>query len=386
MYKLALKVTGILAGTLLSLSLMAADPIAVKKDHPKEYVVKQGDTLWDIASRFLDAPWQWPQVWEGNPQIGDPNLIYPGDVITMRFDANGKPILSVNGKSGQQHTIKLTPKIRVEQLDLPIPTLPLNAIHQFLTRPFVVEPNALDDAPYVVSNGRNHLVGSVGQKIYIRDSQRRLRKSRYLIVRPGKLLKHGETGKVLGQAVTYIGEVEQIRRGEPATGMVLHSEREIIDGDRLIPYSEDDPITTFYPQAPEDPIRCSIIDVLDGVTQVGQYNIVTLDCGKKAGVVPGDVLTISNRGNTIHDPYYSDPTYPERRNKTRNEMMDGERDYWSAEKWFVPDPNSRITLPDEPAGTLMIFRTFNKVSFALVMKASNDIRLLDRAQSPRLAQ
>lgn len=383
MSKFSRKFAGILVGLLLTTPLAAAETkITLKPDHPERYVVQAEDTLWSIADRFLAAPWQWPAVWRGNPQLSDPNTIYPGDKVSLSHDAKGQPILTLE-RGMDDRVVKLSPKVRVEQLEMPIPVIPLNAIHQFLTRPYVVAPNELENAPYVVSPGKYHLLASPpGQKIYFRDNGRRLRDTRYFVLRPGKLYHHAETGAVLGQEAVYVGEVEQIRKGDPATAVVLQTEIEMKAGDRLIPASKEDPITRFYPNAPETPTNCAIISGLNRITKMGQYDVVALDCGEDAGLVPGDVLTVDQRGDTMFDPFFYDSAAPDRRIKSRHDWMDGKFDYRKMERWTFPDPNSEITLPDEPIGTVMVFRTFPHVSFALIMKANDAISLLDKVRNP----
>jgi hypothetical protein len=384
MSKFSRQIAGILVVTLLSAPLLAADKkvaVNIKKDSPDSYVVQANDTLWDIASRFLKSPWQWPDVWRGDQQI------YPGDTIMLGRDAKGKPVLTM--KSGaSERVVKLSPRIRVEQLEMPIPVIPLNAIHQFLTRPYVVEPGELDDAPYIVSAGKHRILASPpGQKIYLRENGRHLSGHRFFVVRPGKLYKHAESGEVLGQEAIYVGEVEKIRRGDPATAVVLQTEIEMKPGDRLIASSDEEVITRYYPHAPEEPTHCAIINTLSGISKMGRYDVVALDCGEDAGVVPGDVLTIDQRGDTIYDPFFYDKQAPDRRIDSRHKWM-GELEehhaYGRMEKWTFPDPNSRLELPDEPVGTLMVFRTFPHVSFALIMQSTDAISLLDKVRNPDL--
>ncbi len=386
MSKFSIKFAGILLGVLLSAPVLAVEnKIALKPDAPDSYVVQADDNLWSIAERFLRAPWQWPQVWKGNPELSDPNLIYPGDEIVLGRDDKGLPTLTA--KRTQMPVVKLSPKVRAEVLEQPIPVIPLNIIHQFLTRPYVVEPGALEHAPYVVNAGKNHLLSGPGQKIYIRDNGHRLRTQRHFILRPGKLYKDGTDGEVLGQEAVFVGEVETIRSGDPVTGMVLQTEIEIKVGDRLVPASDEEVITQFFPSAPEERTECAVINNLSGLSKMGRYDVVALDCGEDAGVVPGDVLTIDQRGDTIYDPVWFDREAPDRRIASRHQWLDEysqPQSYNRMEKWVFPDENSRLQLPDEPIGTLMVFRTFPRVSFALIMQSTDAISLLDKARNPDL--
>jgi signal peptidase I len=383
MSKYSQKITGIIAGLLMSISLQAADKIAVNPSHPDKYVVQHGDNLWDIAQRFLAAPWRWPEVWNVNPQIGNPHLIYPGDTIVLSFDANGNPILSLNRDAPVRAAYKLRPKIRSERIDLAIPTIPLDHIRPFLTRPFVVESNSLDNAPYVLAFSKEHIRGSSGQKLYIRNATEFIPDGKYYIVRPSKIYKHGDTGETLGQEAIYVGQLITIRNGDPVTAMVLDNDLEIVKGDRLIPIEEDQPVTKFFPKPPTTNADCSIISDLSGVTQIAQFNVVALDCGHENEIAQGDVMTIDKRGYVVTDPFYTDEDAPERRISTRHEWFDEEhRSYPKVEKFVIPDPGAKALLPDEPIGTLMVFRTFPKVSFALVLRATDAIHLLDRTRNP----
>jgi LysM repeat protein len=384
MSKFSIKIAGILLLALLLAPVLAVEnTIALKPDAPDSYQVQADDTLWSIAERFLRAPWQWPQVWKGNPELSDPNLIYPGDTVVLEKAADGLPSLSV--RRSEQPLVKLSPQIRVEQLEQPIPVIPLNIIHQFLTRPYVVEPGALEHAPYVVNAGKNHIIGGPGQKIYIRSNGHRIRDQRHFVVRPGKLYTDSVSGEVLGQEAVFIAEVETIRQGDPLTAQVLQAEIELKVGDRLIRASDEEVITRFYPSAPEDSIQCAIINNLSGLSKMGRYDVVALDCGQDQGIVPGDVLTIDQRGDTIYDPVWFDREAPDRRIDTRHRWLDEyeqPQSYSRVERWVFPDENSRLELPDEPIGTLMVFRTFPGVSFALIMQSTDAISLLDRARSP----
>jgi len=334
-------------GLFLAWSAWAQSDVAVNPAHPDRYVVVRGDTLWDISARFLRDPWRWPGVWYVNPQIQNPHLIYPGDVIVLSY-VDGKLRLSLERGS----LVKLSPEVRSSPLDDAIPTIPLDAINQFLTRPYVLEDDDLDSKPYMVSFGREHLMGSTDNKAYVRaiESDEEVR---FDVVRPGDPYKDADTGEILGYEAQYVGNAELQRTGDPATVLVTSVEMEVNLGDRLIPVTEDVAMDTFYPKPPSRPISGSIISVLNGVREIGQFNVVVLDRGEKDGLATGDVLTINQRGRKIRDLV----------------------------KW-VDNVRDHVTLPDEPAGTLLVFRTFSRVSFGLVMRASRGIHVGDRVLSP----
>ncbi|MCP4282884.1 MAG: LysM peptidoglycan-binding domain-containing protein [Gammaproteobacteria bacterium] len=324
---------------------IAANAPSLNASHPDRYVVQRGDTLWDISGRFLQVPWRWPEIWYVNPQVQNPHLIYPGDIIELSY-VNGKPRLSLRRGS----MVKLSPRVRTDAFDSAIPTIPISAIQQFLTRPYVLDKTELNNAPYIVSFGEDHIIGSTNMKAYVR-SLKTEQPAHFDVVRPGKAYRDGESGEILGYEGLSLGSAKLQRTGDPATVMLTDMELEFIIGDRLIPESQAASTSNFIPKAPDRPIHGSIISVLNGVSQIGQYNIVVLDRGRRDGLTPGHVLDINRRGLMVRD--------------TVSHMT-----------------GTRVKLPDEPAGTLMVFRVFERVSFGLVMHATNAMHLGDRIINP----
>lgn len=336
-------------GLLLSLficGLAIADTVKLNPDHPDKYTVVTGDTLWDISGRFLQNPWQWPEIWHVNPQIANPHLIYPGDVISLVY-IDGQPRLVVTRGT---KTVKLTPQGRIIPLDQAISTIPMDAIKQFLKEPVIVGKGELDKAPYVVEFKGEHITASTNDSIYVRgikDSNTR----KYAVVRAGNTYKDPITKAVLGYEARFVGNAKLYRTGDPSTLKMLRTTREVLIGDRLIPSSEDVFDANFLPRAPASEVSGFILAVLDGVNQIGSNQVVVISKGERDGLKPGHVLDIYQAGKTIKD---------------------------SVSK----DPRDKITLPDEKAGMLMVFRTFDKLSYALVMKASRNINVYDSVRNP----
>jgi len=326
----------------------------LKPDHPERYVVVRGDTLWDIASRFLNDPWLWPQVWHINPEIRNPHLIYPGDVITLHY-AGGKPHLTLEGEGGAPppkdiKTVKLSPKVRYEKLDVAIETIPRSALGPFLQRPRVVAEDDLEDAPYIVSSYEGHLISSSDNKIYVKN----IKKSgvaAYDVVRPGEVYRDPVTEEILGYEALSLANARVVRVGNPATLVVSDARAAILNGDRLIPSEEMKLSFSFFPFPPNSQVDGQIIAVLNGVSQIGQYNVVTINRGSREGLELGNVLAIYQRGKTVFDPYGESST-------------------------------TEVTLPDERAGLLLVFRVYEKVSYALVMEATSPIHLFDKVANP----
>lgn len=342
---MANKLFGLVFASLLAAPALAGE-VALNPNHPDSYVVVKGDTLWDISGRFLREPWLWPEVWQANPQIANPHLIYPGDVISLVY-VDGKPQLRV--KRGQQ-TVKLSPTAREERLDRAIPTIPIDAIKQFLTQPLVVGEGELETAPYVVESADEHLVTGAGDRIYVRGITDTTQ-GRYSVFKPGDKLIDPDTQETLGIQAIFLGEGTVQKFGDPSTLYLERTTREIGIGDRLVPVSADEINASFLPHPVPADTQGRIISVLDGVTQVGRYQIVTINRGTREGMEVGHVLRIQQAGQEVKDK-------------------------------VTEAPNDTITLPNEDAGIVMLFRTFEKVSYGLVMEATRPIHVLDYVNTP----
>lgn len=334
---------------ILLLSCALTMPIAMaedllKADHPDHYTVVKGDTLWDISGRFLRSPWRWPEIWHVNQQIANPHLIYPGDELELVY-IDGKPQLRL-----RRGPLKLSPQVRSTPWDGAIPTVPIDAIGPFLTRPYVMDKGQLDTAPYIVDFADEHILGGAGQKAYVRSIETD-QPVKYEIVRPGDAYKDGDTGEILGYEALYIGTSELYRTGDPATIFINSTELEAVIGDRLIPAGEERATANFTPHAPIAPVEGNIISVMKGVSQIGQYNIVVIDRGVADGIAPGTVLRVDQKGEEIRDV-------------------------------VTPDSRDTVQLPDEEAGLMMVFRTFERVSFGLIMHATKPMHVNDKVRNP----
>ncbi len=329
-----------------------ADTVTLRPGHPDRYVVVKGDTLWGISARFLRDPWLWPEVWSVNPQIRNPHLIYPGDVIVLAY-VNGKPQLHLERRArtpGGMRTVRLQPEVRREPLPPAIPTIPLDAIRPFLTRSAVVSRGELADAPYVVDIAGEHLAGADGNRIYVRRLGDTTHRS-FAVVRRGDVFRNPRTGKVLGYAAIHLADAELIRGGDPATLRLSHVDQEVLIGDRLIPLPATRLPDDFVPQAPKGKVDGQIISVFHGVSQIGQDQVVVLDVGREQGIRAGDVLAVYQAGRRIRD------------------TVEG-------------GIGRSVQLPATRAGLVMVFRPFRQVSYALVMSATRAIHLDDSVRNP----
>jgi len=320
--------------------------------HPETYVVQRGDTLWDIASMFLRDPWYWPEIWQINPQVENPHLIFPGDILSLAYLDDGRPVVQLErgpqvaqGGGGFE---RLSPRVRSEPLEEAIATIPYETIAAFLSRPRVIEKDDLDDLPYIVAH-REGLIGSGGRDVYVRGIEEPVN-SVFNVVELGEELVDPDTNDVLGYQGIYVGQGRLDRTGDPGTLRLLETEREAVVGNYVME-EEDVNQLNFVPRSPDTEIDGRIISVLSGVSLIGQYQVVVINRGAEAGLEPGHVLRVWQTGRTIRD--------------TQHGAI-----------------GQKVRLPDEPAGTMMVFRTSERLSYALIMEVTTPLALLDAVRTP----
>lgn len=360
---------GLLALAACSSAFAGKTAVQLNPGHPEQYRVAAGDTLWEIAGKFLKDPWQWPDLWGNDRQAARP--LRPGDVLTLTV-RDGKPRLQLNRadepgtaavaprRPGQPlPEVKLSPQIRRSDLAAEIPTIPMNAIRAFLSSPQVVEEDELEEAPYLLEFSDGRMVAGSGDKAYARNLDDEPLPS-YGVYHPGATYRDGESGDVLGREATQVGEAHLQKAGDPAIFQLAATLREARVGDRLLPLQEERLAAYFEPHAPAFELRGHIVGVLGGqdigsirnsTPRIGQYSVVVLDRGSKDGLEAGHVLDVYQQGRQVHDKISGKP---------------------------YDDP----TLPEEVAGSVLIFRPFERVSFALVMDATRDLFTGDVVQTP----
>lgn len=363
-----------------------AEELSLAPNHPQEYTVVRGDTLWDISGRFLDKPWLWPQVWEANPQVANPHLIYPGDVISLHY-RDGKPVLSLR-RGGERPRVRLSPQVRSESRDGAIPTIPLDAISQFLTDSRVVADGELDAAPYVVSLGREHLLGGSIDQVYVRGGEFAAGQ-RFSVYRRGALYRNpqGVGGEVLGREAAHVADIVITRGGDPATAKVTRSGREVLAGDRLMPLTEEEFNRPFVPHPPAAGSEGSIVSVVDGVTQIGQHQVVVLNLGTREGIEPGHVLAVYQKGTLVEDRFaarqdHRRATYEDTTGSFSGDVGEFFNRVGDAIGSVGASDAPLVALPDERAGLVMVFRAFERVSYALVMESFRAMHINDRVTVP----
>jgi hypothetical protein len=368
-------------------------------DAPSEYTVVKGDTLWGIAGRFLKDPWKWPAIWQMNQdQIKNPHLIYPGDVVKLDREALRLSIGAGGGTGGEfggssaqaaSNVVKLDPRVRIEPLQTAIPSIPGSVIGPFLSQPLVVEVGGLDSAPVILATEESRMIIGVGDTAYA-DRIGTDDGVNWQVFRPGIELRDPESGEVLGVEAKYVGDARVQRFGNPTTLNITKARQEINRGDRLTPAREA-AYPTYMPRAPDKPIVGAIMSVDGGVSEFGQYQVITLNRGARDGIEVGHVLAAYRRGQVVGGS---------------GRAMD-----WGSTRWMSdinlkpvpvvpPPPNappppqaegkvvgvaasgSEVTLPDERTGLVFVFRVFDKMSYALVMRSTRPIYIGDVVRTP----
>ncbi|WP_243040449.1 LysM peptidoglycan-binding domain-containing protein [Dyella sedimenti] len=371
------KSMGLLAGMLVTVAVYAAGA-QLRADHPDTYTVRKGDTLWAISARFLSKPWLWPEIWQANPQVQNPHLIYPGDVLNLSF---------INGP-------RLTLQPRVHAEGEAVPAIPLEQLRMFLKEMRVLNSNEVKALPYVVGFEEADLRGTVGKNVYVRKLQAEPGQ-RFAIVRPTQTFRdfngkagrdggsdlvahpldsdvsmvrtpwhedfradgHYGRGEDIGTEVSVIGTAEVLRTGDPTTLLLLDSTLEIRKGDRLLPIDDKPYDPYYYPHAPKSvPANARVIAFADAYDAVGPRQVVALNIGAQDGVENGQTYSVFQPGESIPD--------------------DVAHDSWDR------GTGKDVTLPQEFVGHVMVFRTFDRVSYGLVMDGLRPIHRHDKLELP----
>jgi LysM repeat protein len=329
-------------------------PDVVNPTAPKRYTVKRGDTLWGIASMFLRDPWLWPEVWYVNPQVQNPHLIYPGDVLALAYGANGSPQIRLE----EGGAARLDPRLRSSPLESAIPTIPYSAVASFLSRPSLASNDEVSHAPHVLAFRDEHQTGGTGNEIYIRNHDAPTG-TRIAVVHIADRLRHPDDGdRAIGYEGVYTATAVIERAGNPAKALLIDSARETLRGDCLFPDAAGNPLN-FVPRAPGTDVKGRIISVVDDVHSIGQYDIVAINRGKRLGVEPGTVLAVDEVGEVVSD--------------RGSAAYGGDR-----ETPFQP----HVRLPNERTGTVLVFKSYDRMSYALVVGASGPMKIADVVRNP----
>ena len=347
-------------GLLVLVPALSFAQVALKDDAPDVYYVKNGDNLWNIASQFLDSPWQWPELWHVNQEIENPHLIYPGDVIRIVY-VDGQPRIKVerNGDAPKETVkmmsdgtlVKLQPKARVVALDTAIPAIPLDTVENYLIEGLVLSKAQLEEAPYVVGGEDSRVVFGEGDTVYARDpiyGWENLVRS-YGVYRVGEEYVDPETKEILGYEALEIALARVAdQESEIATLRLIQSKEDVREQDRILNANERKMQSVFYPVAPDEAIDARVIRFFDRLNSVARNDVVVLNKGLRDGLKEGNVLDLFGKGEVVRDRQLGD----------------------------------NVALPAEKTGSLVIFRVFDKVSYGLIMESTRPIYMNDIAKSP----
>lgn len=331
---------------------LTSQALSLKADSPKEYIVKRGDTLWLIANRYLKNPWEWKELWRANPQIKNPNRLYPGAVIVLGYH-HKKPYLKVVSNG----TIKLSPTVRPTPLEEAIPLIPLGDIKPYLNESLILDEDILSRAPYVVALMGEHMLGGQGNEVYVKGLHSAPLPEgetiAYSLFRQGKNYVDPITKTLLGYQAKLVGYGELVAGGETATVLLTSINEGIKIEDKVLINNSPEFSLYLEPAAPTTTVKGVILDMPDGMptgnTQGAVGSVVVINIGAEAGLKAGDVLGVYAKARVIPDP--------------KNHLIS-------------------IKLPPERIGEALVFRPFTKTSFALIVRSTRAVYLLDTVTNP----
>lgn len=366
------RLLGIVSACLLAGAVQADAPVEVKDSAPERYTVVQGDTLWGIASQYLSDPWRWPEIWEANQQVNNPHLIFPGDVLLLcnikgramvAIDQGGgcaqiadrvinglPPLENVQKLAGSGNDYKLLPRVREVPLTLAIPAIPLQEVQRFLNNSRVVSKGELDRAPYVMAGGDTRIILGTGDRLYARNKGKQLElETAYGVYRAGVRYIDPETREVLGYEAEDIGAGKIVAiDGEVGTLEIARTTQEIRIEDKLLPVESQRISSVFHPRNPEGVRPGSVLRIFNSISAGAQYSVIVVNRGEHDGVRQGHTFALYKKGATVRDRVNAD----------------------------------YVKLPAERAGLAMVFRTFPRVSYALVLRTTRPIKEGDEIRPP----
>jgi hypothetical protein len=368
---------------LITPALVAAQPAALQEGAPERYTVQRGDTLWGISGRYLKEPWRWPELWKMNQeQLKNPHLIYPGDTLVLDR-SSGEPRLSLV----QLDTTKLGPRIRSEpSASSAVPSILPSVIEPFLSKPLIVGENELDAAPRIVATADDRVTLGPGDRAFVQGITRE-KGNQWQIFRRGDPLVDPDNNQILGYEAIYLGEAQVVQHGNVTTIEITKSVQEIYRNDRLLPLGKQTPVFAYVPQPPASPVKGRIISTYGGLQETGPLSIVTLSKGSRDGLQVGTVLAIERSQTSARYSQRTAPLF----GREGPSGSDAPRTYYSEkippratlmERGEVITNKDIAQLPDQRYGLVMVFRTFDRASYALVMEASRPVTVADYVTNP----
>lgn len=343
--------------------------VNIREDSPGQYTVLEGDTLWDIAGMFLEEPWLWPEVWQINPQIADPDLIYPGDVIELAY-VDGSPVLRLSRSNApEMRTVRLSPQVRREaltsaSLPRPISAIPLEEISAYLSADYVVSADLFEDAPYILSGREGRALLGAGDEALARGTWSE-GVAVYDIVRHGRDLEDPDTGADLGIEALQVGTATLSRSDfSEAVLAITSSSQEILAGDRLIPRTGPALDASFMPAPPSFQVDAAIVSFGAGHTIASVYDTLILNAGSDKRIAVGQLLTVQEPPEVVEDQI-------------------GKRNLWQGLIHLVGFAGAdAVTFPGKNVASVLVYRVFDNASLGVVLDSSREIRMNDRVVTP----
>jgi LysM repeat protein len=321
----------------------AANDSLLADSYPDRYTVVEGDTLWGISGKFLRDPWRWPEVWQGNPQVKNPDLIYPGDLLVLTI-VDGRPVL----RALRRETVKVSPKSRSIRYTEALPLIDPAAIGPYINSPLVTDANEMKSAAYVVDGYNSRLTLGKYDQFYARGIEDQSVEN-FRLFKPGRHFVDPVSGESLGWEATHLGDANMLKQGDPARLTITTSYQDINVRDRLRPIIIEEALPFFAPRAPQNSkIRGVILDTPNKATELGALSIVAINLGEREDIRSGDVLRVRSQKMPKKDPF-------------------------TGEKYFIPEEN---------IGLALVFRTFEKVSYAIITDSNRQVTPGDILVSP----
>jgi hypothetical protein len=334
----------------------------LRAEYPSDYIVKDSDTLWDIAGQFLQDPERWSEIWQPDPYLDNSDLIYPSDILTIST-VGGSPRILL--KRGNRETVNLEPQIREVSLSSAIPAISLESIENSFTRNRIVAPELYTQAPYIVSNLGDNLAIGTGDEVYAKGTSWPEGTTSFEIYREGTSYTDESGDVILGLELEYLGFATISANEGPGLRKMLinNSSKEIRVGDRFLVREESRIDATIFPTEPAEDLAGNIISFQGAETMASQLDTVVIDLGKNDNLVIGDILSIQQESIQMTDEV--------------------ERDKMSLrERMSTAFKRERLELPGKEIGTVLVYRTFDDLSYALILSSTEPAQLYNKVVSP----
>lgn len=353
-YRILFLALGLWLAAGLSSGPVQAQNIRLNPDRPDVYVVERGDTLWDIAGEFLEEPWQWPEVWRANPEIDDPDLIYPGDRLRLVM-RDGQPRIILD-RDTDRPVVRLSPAMRSLPREEAIPAISRDLIDHFLVDNLVVDVQEYESAPYIVSSAEDNLVISAGDTVLARspDSGWQGAVQQLDIIRLGQRYEDPVSGELLGRQGLRIGQArQQPARAGDSEGVrrlaIQRSREEVKPGDRLMEARDSKVTTQYMPRPARSGLQGRVLELLTELSLAAQYDSVLVSLGTEDGLREGDLLTVHADDRTVADP------------------LTGEA----------------LVAAGQPVGTLLVYRVFDRLGYGLILEGTAPVSEGFRVAAPQ---